>query len=153
MREIPVSENKTLKLTNVLSRQIQPEEMQSLSLIVTQIQNYIKSHGAMPIGPLIQYTTMKPDETGMPQPKIYILSQVNQMIVHLEPQYHMDALLRVRGCLYGHFTGPSDKMSLVYNKMNVMAYEQDIKLNGNTYTIYVSQNGDEMVTDVFMETC
>lgn len=153
MSVIPVSESKTLKLTNVLSRQIQPEEMQSLPLIVTQMQNYIKSRGASPIGPLIQYTTIQPGEDGTPQPKLYILNQANQIITQLEPQYHMDALLRVRGCLYGHFAGPSDKMSLVYDKMHVTAYEQDIKLNGNTYTIYVSQNGDEMVTDVFMETC
>lgn len=152
MREIPVSENKTLKLTNVLTRQIQPEEMQNLSLIVTQMQNYIKSHGAMPVGPLIQYTGMEPGLDGRLQPKICLMSQANQMIVHLEPQYHMDAVLRVKKCLYGHYAGPSEKMSLVYNKMNVFAYEQEIELTGANYTIYVKQDGDEMVTDVFMET-
>lgn len=152
MSVIPVSENKTLKLTNVLSRQIQPEEMQNLHLVVTQMQNYIKSHGAMPVGPLIQYTSVPLEADGAQQPKLYVMSQVNQMIVHLEPQYHMDALLRVKNCLYGHFVGPSEKLTLVYNKMNVVAYEQDIKLTGGTYTIYVKQDSDEMVTDVFMET-
>lgn len=153
MREIPVSENKTLKLTNVLSRTIRPEEMQNLALIVTQMQNYIKSKGAMPIGPLIQYMSMEKDADGNTQPVIRLLNQANQLIPRLDPQYHMDAVLRVRNCLYGHFAGPSEKMSLVYNKMNVIAYEQDIKLTGANYTIYVKQDGDEVVTDVFMETC
>lgn len=153
MREIPISENKTLKLTNVLSRQIQPEEMQNLHLIVTQVQNYIKSKGAMPIGPLIQYTDVPSSEDGFGQPRIYILTQANQLIPRLDPQYHMDAVLRVKNCLYGHFAGSSDKLSLVYDKLRVTAYEREIKLAGGTYTIYVKQDGDEMVTDVFMETC
>lgn len=153
MREIPVSENKTLKLTNVLSRTIRPEEMQNLALIVTQMQNYIKSKGAMPIGPLIQYMSMEKDADGNTQPVIRLLNQANQLIPRLDPQYHMDAVLRVRNCLYGHFAGPSEKMSLVYDKMRVMAYEQEIKLTGANYTIYVKQDGDEVVTDVFMETC
>lgn len=152
MGVIPVSENKTLKLTNVLSRRIQPEEMQNLHLVVTQMQNYIKSHGAMPVGPLIQYTAIPPENNGTQQPELRIMSQANQIIVNLEPQYHMDAILRVKNCLYGHFVGPAEKLTLVYNKMNVVAYEQDIKLTGNTYTIYVKQDSDEMVTDVFMET-
>lgn len=153
MSVIPVSENKTLKLTNVLSRRIRPEEMQNLSLIVTQMQNYIKSQGAMPIGPLIQYTAMEQDADGNPEPVICLMSQANQLIVKLDPQYHMDALLRVKNCLYGHFVGPSEKMSLVYDKMRVTAYEQDIKLRGSNYTIYVKQDGDEIIADVFMETC
>lgn len=153
MREIPVSENKTLKLTNVLSRTIRPEEMQNLALIVTQMQNYIKSKGAAPIGPLIQYMSMEKDADGNTQPVIRLLNQANQLIVKLDPQYHMDAVLRVKNCLYGHFAGPSEKMSLVYDKMRVTAYEQEIKLTGANYTIYVKQDGDEVVTDVFMETC
>jgi hypothetical protein len=153
MSVIPVSDNKTLKLTNVLSRQLQPQEMQSVSLIVTQMQNFIKSHGAMPVGPLIQKACVQPDEHGNPTPVLSLLMQVNQMIVHLEPQYQMEPVLRVQKCLYGHYVGSSDHMKLVYDKMNVLAYEQDVKLNGTNYTIYVKQNADEMVTDVFMETC
>lgn len=153
MSAIPVSENKTLKLTNVLSRRIQSDDMQNLPLIVTQMQNYIKSQGAMPIGPLVQYTALEKDADGNQIPVICLMNQANQFIAKLDPQYHMDAVLRVKNCLYGHFAGPSEKMSLVYDKMRVTAYEQDIKLSGANYTIYVKQDGDEVVTDVFMETC
>jgi hypothetical protein len=154
MSAIPVSENKTLKLTNVLSRTLRADELGSLQLIVTQMHNYIKSNGAQPVGPLIQYGAVEVDPaTGASQAKIQILCQVDRMITRLDPMYHMDAVLRVKNCLYAHFVGPSDKLSLVYSKLNVVAYEQYIKTNGATYTIYVKQDSDEMVTDVFMETC
>ncbi len=42
MKEIKVAENKTLKLTNVLSREIHPEEMASLPVVLTQMHNFIK---------------------------------------------------------------------------------------------------------------
>ena len=51
MKEIKVAENKTLKLTNVLSREIHPEEMASLPVVLTQMHNFIKSNNAQPIGP------------------------------------------------------------------------------------------------------
>ena len=38
MNEILVSESKTLKLTNVLSRRIMPEEFPNINLIVTQME-------------------------------------------------------------------------------------------------------------------
>ena len=55
MNAIQISDNKTLKLTNVLSRTVSAEEMGNAMLILTQMDNFIKSHGAQPIGPLIQH--------------------------------------------------------------------------------------------------
>ena len=49
MREIQVAENKTLKLTNVLARKIDASELGNLGVILTQMQNFIKSHSAMPV--------------------------------------------------------------------------------------------------------
>ena len=48
MNEIKVAENKTLKLTNVLSRLVRPEELGNLPVILTQMQNFMKSNGAQP---------------------------------------------------------------------------------------------------------
>ena len=58
MNEIVVSEAKTLKLTNVLSRRIMPEEFGNIPLIVTQMENFVRSHNAQPIGPLIQHVVV-----------------------------------------------------------------------------------------------
>ena len=107
MNPIQVSESKTLKLTNVLSRRIMPEELQNIGTIVMQMDNFIKSQNALPIGPLVQHieVTLGPK----PEAQIYLMRQANQLITKIDPQYHMDAVLRVKDCLYAHYTGPMAK--------------------------------------------
>ena len=150
MNEIKVAENKTLKLTNVLSRTLHPEELANLPVILTQMQNFIKSNGAQPIGPLVQGIKMGtgPDHV----PELYMMQQATQMITQMEPGYHMDAVLRVKNCLYAHYTGPLSQSQLASSKLQIHAFENDIKMTGSSYTIYVNQDDDEAVIDVFMET-
>lgn len=149
MNPIQVSESKTLKLTNVLSRRIMPEELQNLGTIVMQMDNFIKSQNALPIGPLVQHieVTLGPK----PEAQIYLMRQANQLITKIDPQYHMDAVLRVKDCLYAHYTGPMAKSELATHKLNILAFENDIKLKNSSYTIFVNQDDDDAVVDVFME--
>ncbi len=151
MNEIQVSESKTLKLTNVLARRIMPDEFQNISLITTQMENFIKSHDAQPVGPLIQHIVMATAATGAPEPQIYLLRQASQLIPRLEPQYHMDAVLRVKDCLYARYIGPMSRNALASQKLDIYAFEHDIKLAGSVYSIFVKQDDDEAVLDVFME--
>ena len=137
MKEIKVAENKTLKLTNVLSREIHPEEMASLPVVLTQMHNFIKSNNAQPIGPIVQAMVMQ---------------QATQFIGQMEQDYHMDAVLRVKNCLYAHYTGPMPESQLASYKLQVHAFENEQKLTGTSYTIYVNQDEDDAVVDVFMET-
>ena len=150
MNEIKVAENKTLKLTNVVSRQVLPEELGNIMVILTQMHNFIKSNNAQPIGPLVQAVIegAGPDHA----PELYLMQQATQMITQMEPGYHMDAVLRVKNCLYAHYAGPMSHSQLASSKLQILAFENDIKLSGNTYTIFVDQDDDEAVVDVFMET-
>lgn len=149
MNSIQVSDGKTLKLTNVLSRRVMPEEIQNIGTILTQMDNYIKSQNALPIGPLVQHVVVAPGPR--PEPQLYLLRQANQLITRVDAQYHMDAVLRVKNCLYAHYTGPISKSELATQKLNILAFENDIKLNNSVYTIFVNQDDDEAVVDVFME--
>ena len=135
---------------NVLARKIDASELGNLGVILTQMQNFIKSHSAMPVGPVIQ--CVKFTSGPNPEPQIYFMMQVNQLIPRLEPGYEQDAVLRVKGCLYAHFTGPMDHSSLASQKLNIYAYEHEIELTGTTYSIYVNQDSENGVMDVFMET-
>ena len=150
MKEIKVAENKTLKLTNVLSREIHPEEMASLPVVLTQMHNFIKSNGAQPLGPLVQCIKLPAGPN--PQPEVYMMQQATQLIGQMEQDYHMDAVLRVKNCLYAHYTGPMPESQLASYKLQVHAFENEQKLTGTSYTIYVNQDEDDAVVDVFMET-
>ena len=150
MNEIKVAENKTLKLTNVLSREIRPEEMASLPVVLTQMHNFIKSNNAQPIGPIVQAMVIGPAPEHAPE--LYLMQQATQLIPQMDPGYHMDAILRVKNCLYAHYTGPMENSQLASYKLQVHAFENDQKLTGTSYTIYVNQDSDDAVIDVFMET-
>ena len=150
MREIQTAENKTLKLTNVVSRRIQPEEFNNMQIVLTQMHNFIKSNGAQPLGPLVQCIKLPAGPN--PQPEIYMMQQATQLIPRMEAGYSMDAVLRVRNCLYAHYTGPMPESQLASYKLQVHAFENEQKLTGTSYTIYVNQDEDDAVVDVFMET-
>ena len=87
-----------------------------------------------------------------PQPEVYMMQQTTQLIPRMEPGYTQDAVLRVRGCLYAHYTGPMSQSGLASQKLNIFAFENELELNGNVYTIFVNQDDDDAVVDVFMET-
>ena len=150
MREIQIADHKTLKLTNVLSRKIQPEEFANLQVVLTQMVNFIKSNNAQPIGPMIQCVKMSTGPN--PQAEVYFMQQTTQLIPRMDPGYQMDAVLRVRNCLYAHYVGPMSQSGLASQKLNIMAFEHELELTGTVYTVFVNQDDDEGVVDTFMET-
>ena len=86
MREIQTAENKTLKLTNVVSRRIQPEEFNNMQIVLTQMHNFIKSNGAQPLGPLVQ--CIKPARRPQPSArKSIMMQQATQLIPRMEAGY------------------------------------------------------------------
>ena len=150
MNEIKTAENKTLKLTNVLSRRIMPEELGNIPVILTQMQNFMKSNSAQPVGPLVQALVVGSGPNH--EPELYMMQQATQFIPQMEPGYHMDPVLRVKNCLYAHYTGPMSQSQLAASKLQIVAFENELTLTGTTYTIFVNQDDDEAVVDVFMET-
>ena len=151
MPKLEVSYQKTLKLTNVLIATMTAEEMQDITF-AERMENYIKSKGYQPVGPLVQYTGVRQGENGEPELKLQLLRQVSGYINRVEHPFQMSALLRVPDCLYLRFIGPQEKLSIAYDKLAVTAYEEDIPLVGSCYTVFVNQlDNEDIVADVFME--
>ncbi len=55
----------------------------------------------------------------------------------------MEAVIRVTDCMYCRYHGPEEKMKFAYDKIGVEAFENDIELNGENYTIMVDQNEED----------
>lgn len=115
MNSITVSKEKTLKLTNVLIKDIQGEELQEFQLIVEKMNNFIKVKGVQPLGPLIQYVKGVVSDEGQVEVKISLLQQTNQLIHHLEQDYRTDSLIRIKNCLYCRYIGPEEKLKFAYD--------------------------------------
>ena len=80
-----------------------------------QIENYIKSKGATPIGPLIQKTEYSVNEEGQLDIKVYLMRQTNTFIHNEEAPYNIESVLRVRNCMYARYTGPEEKLFLSFS--------------------------------------
>ncbi len=149
--KIKLSNGKTLKLANVLIQEVNLKESADFGTVVLQIENYIKSKGAMPIGPLIQKMVYNVNEEGQLDIKIYLMRQSNNFIHNVESTYTMESLIRVKNCMYVRYTGPENKIKFAYDKINLTAFEEDIELSNESYTIVVNQEDDNIIADVFVE--
>lgn len=155
MEKIRIAENKTLKLQNSLSVNLD-FSTENLELIidneVNKMNTYIQTHGARQIGPLIQYSSIEVNDEGEADINMQFMLQADNFIHNVEQPYRMESLLRVKNCLYARYMGPEDKIKFAYDKLGVYAFENDIELEGSNYTIYVDRNEEEetMIADVFM---
>ena len=150
INSIIIHTNKVLKITNVciIEFNIQKDD---INFLISKMENYIKSKGATPIGPLIQKTEYSVNDEGQIDIKVYLMRQANNFIHNVESPYTMESVLRVRNCMYARYTGPEEKLKLAYDKINVTAFEEDIELSNSNYTIFVDKQDDNIVADIFVE--
>lgn len=153
MNPLRFSDNKVLKLTNVLKYKILlDDESFDLNVAIEQMQSYIRAKGAMQIGPLIQYTRAFLNESNEMDMEIVMMLQCNNYIHSVEQPFSMESVIRVPNALYCRYTGPETSLKFAYDKINVEAFEQDIKLADCNYTIFLDNNQEEDITiaDVFV---
>ena len=154
MSKLQLSENKVLKLKNTLIKTVDfTDENEDLNLVVEKMQSFIKVKGAMQIGPLIQYIRTFINSEGELGMEIKILLQCNNYIHSVEYPYTMESVLRVPNCMYCRYTGPEDKLSFAYDKIRLEAFEKDISLKNENYTIFVDRDdeNEKIIADVFLE--
>jgi hypothetical protein len=142
-----------LKLTNVLKYKILlDEEDFDFNVAIEQMQSYIKTKGAMQIGPLIQYTRTFINENNELDMEIIMMLQCNNYIHSVEQPYSVESVIRVPNTMYCRYNGPERTLKFAYDKINLEAFEKDITLADYNYTIFVDNNPEEdiMIADVFI---
>lgn len=156
MKKIQIMRDKTLKLQNIISFEIdgsdETDSDLNLDVEIEKMNTLIIASGSRQIGPLIQFSSVKFTDNDYTNVKIVFMLQSSNFIHKVEPPYKMDSILRVKNCLYARYIGPEEKLKFAYDKLGVYAFENDIELEGCNYTIYVDRNEEDetMVADVFM---
>lgn len=154
MNKITTYPSKILKLSNVLIKRCQvQDENFDYNLTIEQMQSFIRTKGAMQIGPLIQYTNTCLNESGEMDIDIRVMMQSNSYIHKMEQSYVMESVLRVPNCMYCRYIGPEEKLGFAYQKIQLEAFENDIPLKGDSYTIFVDRDeeNETITADIFME--
>lgn len=153
MKKISSSQNKVLKLSNVM---IQPISLKKtdvgVEVLIEQMQAKIRSKGAVQMGPLIQYSRAFMNENNELDMEIVLMLQCNNYIHNVESPYSMESVIRVPNCMYCRYIGPEDKLKFAYDKIHLEAFENDIELEDCSYTIFVDRNEEDetIVADVFI---
>lgn len=153
MRKIDFNINKTLKLSNALKYKVLlGDDNFDLGVAIEQMQSYIRTKGAMQIGPLIQYTRTFINDNNELDMEIVLMLQCNNYIHSVEQPYSMESIIRVPDAMYCRYTGPESKLKFAYDKINLEAFEADIELADCNYTVFVGNNPEEetIVADVFI---
>ena len=147
---------RTLKLTNVLMYKLLLNEIEvynDLDSVVEKMQNYINIKGSVQVGPLIQNMSFVSDENGNVSNVLTIMLQSSNYINNVEFPYSMESIIRIKDAMYCRFHGPENMIGLAYSKIKVEAFEGDIPLKGDSYTIFVDRDeeNETIIADVFME--
>ena len=151
VEKISIRENKTLKLTNVLVRELSENEIIDIDKINYMMDSYIKSKGNSTIGPIINYSNLEVDENGQPKISIKIMVQLKNPIYNVEAPYEIKKELRISNCLFARFNEKEENIQFAYQKLGVYAFENDIKLKGDSYTVFVKKEEENITADIFME--
>lgn len=154
MGKINIYSSRTLKLTNVLILQYKIENKDmDFSIAIEQMQSFIRTKGAIQVGPFIQYTNSCINENEELEMDIKLMLQCNTYIHNIEQPYKMESILRIPNCMYCRYIGPEDKLNLAYDKLQIEAFENDIELKSASYVIFVdrNENDETIIADVFME--
>ncbi|MBU3160888.1 hypothetical protein KPL37_14170 [Clostridium frigoris] len=149
--KIVIKENKILKLNNVLVRKVSQDELVDINKITYMMDSYIKSKGNSTLGPMINYSSVEGDANGQAKIIIKIMLQLKNPIHNIEAPYELESQIRVKNCLFARFTEKEENIQFAYSKLELFAFENDIKLKGDSYTVFVNENEEGIVADVFME--
>ncbi|UTE73451.1 DUF5085 family protein [Rossellomorea marisflavi] len=145
---LDVKEKKTLKLSNVVLHKMEVEELQKVSAekIVKLLTAHLRLKGAIPKGPLINHTYLRNGEN-----QVSFIMQANKA-VDVEAPYGFKDSLRIENCLYTRFQGKEYDIDYAYQKMNLYAYEHNLSLKKESYSIFLGNEpaSDKVTIDIFM---
>lgn len=145
-------ENKILKINNPIIREIPLEELSSIDKYVGMMKNYVEIKGFKIIGPLIQYSSgiKGIDSDNKPIIENKIILQLHQSGIKVEEPYTTSDTLRVENCLFCRFNDTQDNLQYAISKITLFAYENDIKLSGESYIVLIENKDNILLADVFM---
>ena len=149
-REIEIAAGKTLKLKNVLSKEIGSLENAEMQKTMHMFESYMKSKRLTPYGPvIIRSNTAFENELLVQRNRMMI--QVRETPENTDSPYYFDELIRVERCIMARYRGEVASVHMAHGKISVYAFENDIRLKGETYTVFIEQSESGILADVFAE--
>lgn len=148
MKEIKIKTNKKLKLINCIECGFDPTQGVQQNKIRQQMVNYIKRKGLNQVGPFITFSKLEVDNTQMTLLSKFLL-QVDQNGIQIEEPYKFTSEIFIENCIMAEFYDYANYMQLAYQKISVYAYEHELKLRGDKYTVFLKES-EHILVHIFM---
>lgn len=149
--KIIIKENETLKLSNVLIREISEKEIINIDEINHIMGEYIKFKKNSMIGFAINYSKAELDENGKAKIIVKIMSELKNPIDNIEYPYKFKREIEVKDCLFARFYEKEENIKFAFKKLRVYAFEKNIQLEGELYTVFIKKDKNNTVADIFMK--
>lgn len=146
-KEILIEENKILKLKNVLMREFKLDE-EPLDKKLYMFESYLKMHKIETFGPLIIKTHIEGTDT--PNLIISVLVQTKEENPTIIRPYSFTSEVKVGPCLFSRFIGEEENAGIAQSKLQVYAYEKNIVLGSESYSVYKTQTAEYSEIDTFV---
>lgn len=149
MRILEVQENKKLVLKNVVIKQLRDIEAQSLDFEVQKFINQLKVAQAQMFGPIIlRMLGTKFQEDGSLSFDYDVIVQAHDFENYKE-QFHTEIEHCCNQCIYVRFEGELSDVNYAQMKLDVYLYENELESTGETYTVYVDEDRENAIIDIF----
>lgn len=149
MKEIEIQLGKKLRLHHVFCKLLNEKEVENISKSIEMFDSYIKSIGLKTKGPLITKTVGYVEDSLL-KTKVTLLVQLENVPHNkVESPYSYKEEIFVDKSLYARYIGDQEHSTIAQYKIQVVAYENELKLKGEIYNVFVSNEEGIITLDVF----
>lgn len=118
------------------------------SLIDSSISK-LRAYSISVYGPPIIWTGMKL-EKGKIKLDRKLIMQCRGDFSKIPIGFERKESVKIGPCVHAQFAGKEENILRAYEKVSVYAYENEIELKKENYTVYVKQDGSDSTIDVFV---
>lgn len=151
-RTIETEFPRTLLLENVAEARVSALDPIEVGRAATLLSRFIRDHGGLPVGPLVQRVESGTDANGSRPGATTLMRQSSRRLVPPPvpaTDITVTGRLEVPGCVLVRFRGDASDIDIVYGKLSVFAFENEVVLDGTVYLVFANESGMTVAVDVF----
>ena len=149
MKNIEIQLGKRLKLHKAIFKILDEKETLNMQKSIQMFDSYIKSLGLKPKGPLITKNRSLVEDNIIKN-EVCLIGQIENTIHQkLEYPYSFEDEFVTGKCLYAHYSGDKEHILVAKSKIEVVAYENDIRLTNELYNVFLEEKEGIITLDVF----
>ena len=149
MTDILIAENKNVTFRNLLSRRLESGSAESMDKSIRMFNSYVKREGLETHGPtIIRTSTMFVGNENVLEMDMMV--QLRGKMENVQDPYSFSEMVRLEGYLMARYRGPMNMTDMANMKIRVYAFEKEMDLGPNTYTVYTSDSKGPVV-DIFQQ--